>query len=310
MVYDINKLQTMKTIIIAGGSGFLGQVLETYLFKKGYLVKVLTRNPKRENDILWNAKDLGNWTKHLENVEILINLTGKSVDCRYTESNKKEIYNSRIDSTNLLGLAINLCENPPKAWMNSSTATIYKHSLNKQMTEKNGDIGNDFSMNIAKSWEKAFYEITTPKTRKIALRSSIVMGKKGGALIPLKQLTRLGLGGKQASGLQKVSWIHELDFARAIEFLMGREDLEGNFNLSVRKPTDNETLMSTLRKTMNIPIGISHPTWLLKLGARLIGTETELVLKSRNVIPERLLNNGFDFMYEDIDLALCDLLKN
>ena len=178
------------------------------------------------------------------------------------------------------------------------------------MTEKNGDIGNDFSMNIAKSWEKAFYEITTPKTRKIALRSSIVMGKKGGALIPLKQLTKLGLGGKQASGLQKVSWIHELDFARAIEFLMGREDLEGNFNLSVKKPTDNETLMSTLRKTMNIPIGISHPTWLLKLGARLIGTETELVLKSRNVIPERLLNNGFDFMYEDIDLALCDLLKN
>lgn len=300
----------MKTIIIAGGSGFLGQVLETYFSKKGYAIKVLTRNPKRDNDILWNAKDLGDWTKHLENSETLINLTGKSVDCRYTESNKKEIYNSRIDSTNLLGLAINLCEIPPKTWINSSTATIYKHSLSKQMTEKNGDIGDDFSMDIAKSWEKTFYEITTPKTRKIALRSSIVMGKKGGALIPLKRLTKFGLGGKQASGLQKVSWIHELDFARSIEFLMNRNDLKGNFNLSVRKPTDNKTLMKTLRRTMNIPIGVSHPSWLLKLGARLIGTETELVLKSRNVIPERLLNNGFDFMYEDIDLALYDLLKN
>ncbi len=300
----------MKTIIIAGGSGFLGQVMETYFLKKGYLVKILTRSPKRENDILWNVKDLGDWTEHLEHSEALVNLTGKSVDCRYTESNKKEIHDSRIDSTNLLGLAINLCENPPKVWMNSSTATIYEHSLNKQMTEENGDIGNDFSMNIAKSWEKAFYEVTTLKTRKIALRSSIVMGRNGGALIPLKRLTSLGLGGKQASGQQKVSWIHELDFTRAIEFLLNNDELNGSFNLSVRKPTNNKMLMQTLRKTMSIPFGISHPTWLLKFGAKLIGTETELVLKSRNVIPERLLNNGFDFLYEDIDLALYDLLNN
>ena len=300
----------MKTILIAGGSGFLGQVLEHYFLSKNYVVRVLTRSPRKENEIYWDAKNLEKWTNALESTEVLINLTGKSVDCRYTDKNKKEIYNSRIDATNILGLAINLCENPPRIWINSSTATIYKNSLDKQMTEENGEIGNDFSMNIAKSWEKAFDDITNPKTRKIAIRSSIVMGKKGGALIPLKRLTQFGLGGKQASGNQKVSWIHELDFARAVQFLIENETLKGNFNLSVKNPTTNKTLMKTFRKTLNIPFGISHPKWLLKFGAKIIGTETELVLKSRNVIPERLLNNGFQFLYEDIELALTDLLKN
>jgi len=300
----------MKTIVIAGGTGFLGNILETHFTKQGYQVNILTRNPTRENEIYWNAKDLGDLTDHLNDIEALINLTGKSVDCRYNDNNKKAIYNSRIDSTNLLGLAVNLCETPPKVWINSSTATIYEHSLQKQMTEENGDIGNDFSMNIAKSWEKTFYDITNPKTRKIALRTSIVMGRKGGGLIPLKRLTQFGLGGKQASGDQKVSWIHEVDFARAVTFLIENNNLEGNFNLSVKKPTDNKTLMYNLRKTIGISFGVSHPIWLIKFGAWLIGTEAELVLKSRNVIPERLLKEGFQFLYEDIDLALHDLLKN
>ena len=299
----------MKTIIIAGGSGFLGQVLETYFVEKQYKVKILTRYPKRDNDIYWNAIDLGDWQRELENVDALINLTGKSVDCRYTEENKKAIYNSRIDTTNLLGLAINLCEHPPKTWFNSSTATIYRHSISKQMTEETGEIGDDFSMNIAKSWEEAFYSITNPKTRKIALRTSIVMGKNGGALTPLKTLTKFGLGGKQASGAQKVSWIHELDFARAIMFLMKNESLQGNFNLSVINPTNNKTLMKSMRTVLGIPFGISHPIWLLNLGAKLIGTEPELVLKSRNVIPKRLLNNGFKFKFENIEIALTNLLK-
>lgn len=300
----------MKTIIIAGGSGFLGQVLEMYFSKKDYQVKILTRNPKGSNDIYWNAKDLGQWTKSLENAAILINLTGKSVDCRYTEANKQLIYDSRIDSTHALGLAINLCENPPKVWFNSSTSTIYKGSLTYENDEETGIIGDDFSMNIAKSWEAAFYSITNPKTRKIALRTAIVMGKKGGALIPLKKLTNFGLGGKQASGNQKVSWIHETDYASAVEFLIENPQLKGNFNLSVPSPTDNKTLMATLRKTLNIPFGISHPKWLLKIGAKLIGTETELVLKSRNVIPKRLMDNGFKFKYETMENALNNLLKN
>ena len=298
----------MNKIIIAGGTGFLGQVLENYFKEKKFEVKILTRKPNKINEVYWNAEELGEWTKELENAEALINLTGKSVDCRYTENNKKVIYNSRINSTHLLGLAINLCENPPKIWINSSTATIYKHSLDKEMTEETGEIGDDFSMNIAKSWEKTFYDITNPKTKKIATRTSIVMGKNGGAFIPLKRLTQLGLGGKQASGNQKVSWIHEYDFARTIHFLISQNNLEGNFNLCAPKPTNNKTLMETLRKSLKVPFGISHPEWLLKLGAKLIGTETELVLKSRNVIPERLLKSGFKFNYSNIELALKSLI--
>ena len=297
----------MKTIIIAGGSGFLGQVLEGYFTSKAYKVNVLTRYPKRKNDIRWNAKDLGPWTKSLESADVLINLTGKSVDCRYTEKNKTLIHDSRIDATHVLGLAINLCENPPELWMNSSTATIYKGSLNKQMTEAHGDIGNDFSMNIAKSWEAAFNAITTPKTRKIILRTSIVMGKKGGAFIPLKNLTKFGLGGKQGSGHQKVSWIHEIDFARSVAFLINNKNLKGVFNLCVPKPTTNTTLMASLRTTLGIPFGIPLNKTLLTLGAKLIGTETELVLKSRNVIPARLIDHSFKFKFTDINLSMRDL---
>lgn len=299
----------MKTIIIAGGTGFLGKVLEQFFISKNYKVYILTRQPKKENDVFWDAKTLGKWTAYLENSEALINLTGKSVDCRYTEKNKKTIYNSRMDSTAVLGLAINLCEQPPKAWFNSSTATIYKHSTNKEMSETNGEIGNDFSMNIAKSWEKTFFNITNPKTRKIALRTSIVLGKKGGALMPLKTLILLGLGGNQGSGTQKVSWIHEQDFANAVYFLLKNKTLNGVFNLAVPKPTNNKTLMHAFRQSLGIPFGISHPEWLLKLGAKLIGTETELVLKSRNVIPERLLQNGFVFKYTTINNAVKSLLK-
>lgn len=299
----------MKTIIIAGGTGFLGQVLESYFSKKGYDIKILTRKTTKPNHVYWNAKDLDQWTNTLEGADILINLTGKSVDCRYTEENKKLIYDSRIDATHTLGLAINLCERPPKLWFNSSTATIYRHSTDKEMTEELGEIGDDFSMNIAKSWEKAFYSITNPKTRKIVLRTSIVMGKHGGATEPLKKLVQFGLGGKQGAGNQKVSWIHETDFARAIAFLIEHKKLEGNFNLAVPRPTDNNTLMKNFRKVMNIPFGVSHPEWLIKLGARLIGTEPELVLKSRNVIPERLTKNGFIFSHSDIELALKNLLN-
>ncbi|WP_303318183.1 TIGR01777 family oxidoreductase [Flavivirga abyssicola] len=299
----------MKTIIIAGGSGFLGQILEDYFTKKEYLVKILTRYPKRKNDIYWNAKDLGEWAKELEKTECLINLTGKSVDCRYTEKNKKLIYNSRINPTHLLGLAINHCENPPKIWMNSSTATIYKHSLDEEMTEEHGEIGDDFSMNIAKSWEQAFNTITTPKTRKIILRTSIVLGKNGGALIPLKKITKLGLGGKQGNGNQKVSWIHQLDFAKIIEFLIHHKNLSGIFNLCVPKPTNNNTLMKSLRKVLPPHFGIPHSKPFLEFGAKIIGTETELVLKSRNVIPKRLLYNGYSFKYTNIESALFDLLN-
>ena len=296
----------MKTIIIAGGSGFLGQALESYYSKKQYNIKILTRNPTEINHIYWNAKDLDDWAKTLEQAYVLINLTGKSVDCRYTETNKKLIHDSRIDSTKILGRAINLCKHPPKVWLNMSTATIYKDSYLKQMTEEQGEIGNDFSMNIAKSWEVAFNHIETPRTRKVILRTSIVLGKNGGAVIPLKRLTYLGLGGKQWHGEQKVSWIHETDFARAVNFIVENK-LKGIYNIVSPIPTTNSVLMQTLRKELKVIIAIPQPKWLIDFGAKLIGTESELVLKSRNVIPEKLRQAGFRFKYQTIDHAISNL---
>lgn len=297
----------MKTIIIAGGTGFLGRVLETHFTQKGYEVKILTRNVTKPNQIQWNAKDLDQWTNHLEGAYVLINLTGKSVDCRYTEANKKLIHDSRINSTNILGKAVSQCKKPPKVWLNMSTSTIYKDSYNKQMTEDHGDIGNDFSINIAKSWEATFNKIEAPNTRKVILRTSIVLGKDGGALIPLKTISKFGLGGKQWHGKQKVSWIHETDFAHALDFIIEKE-FKGVFNIVSPQPTTNAHLMATIRKVLNVPIGIPQPKWLIKLGAKLIGSEPELVLKSRNVIPQKLMANKFTYKYITIEDALNTLL--
>ena len=299
----------MKTIIIAGGTGFLGQVLEQYFEVKNYTIKILTRHPKKENHIYWDGKNLDKWQHSLEHAEAVINLAGKSVDCRYTEANKHKIYTSRIDTTHVLGLAINLCDNPPKYWLNSSTATIYKASYNKEMTEDNGDIGDDFSMNIAKSWEKTFNSISNPKTKKVIMRTSIVFGKNGGAYLPLKRLVKFGLGGKQWHGKQKVSWIHELDFSRAIDYIL-TNNLEGTFNIVSPNPTTNKTLMKTIRQTLKIPFGISHPKWMLEFGAKLIGTEAELVLKSRNVIPKKLIENGFKFKFNSIQNTINSINNN
>ena len=300
----------MKKLIIAAGTGFLGEVLVNHFQDKFDEIVILTRGKSRVSNkikfVNWDAKTLSGWELELENATVLINLAGKSVDCRYTEANKKEILSSRIDSTNVLNNAVLQCENPPKHWLNSSTSTIYRHSEDKQMTEENGEIGDDFSMNVAKSWEQAFFESQTPHTLKTALRTSIVLGKKGGAFIPLKKLTQFGLGGKQGNGNQFISWIHEEDFARAIEFVIDKQII-GVINIVSPQPVKNKIFMSKLRTQLNVPVGIPTPKLLLQLGAKIIGTEPELVLKSRNVIPERLLKNGFGFKFKTTDEAFKDL---
>jgi uncharacterized protein (TIGR01777 family) len=302
----------MKKMVIAGGSGFLGKVLIEYFLPKNYEIVVLSRSNKETgNDALryveWDAKTLDIWITELEGIEVLINLTGKSVDCRYNEKNKAEILNSRVASTEVLGKAIQACAVPPKVWMNSSTATIYKHSLDTKMTESNGIIGDDFSMNVAKSWEKTFHDCETSKTFKIVLRTSIVLGKSGGAFIPLKNLTKLGLGGKQGNGKQKVSWIHEHDFCRAVEFLL-EENHIGTFNVTSPNPIANKEFMKTLRTILKVSIGLFQPKWLLRFGARLIGTEAELILKSRFVIPEKLVAAGFQFQYPTVEKAIHEII--
>ena len=302
----------MKKLIIAAGTGFLGNVLIQHFKNKFEEIVILTRGKSEiKNQIKyvnWNAKSFSGWEKELENTDVVINLAGKSVDCRYTEKNKTEILASRIDSTKILNQAILQCKNPPKHFINSSTATIYRHSEDKEMDEYTGEIGNDFSMNVAKSWEKTFYEIDTPKTLKTAIRTSIVLGKNGDAFIPLKKLTQFGLGGKNGNGSQFVSWIHEKDFARAVEFIIEKE-LSGSINVVSPLPVRNEEFMKKLQKEIGIPFGLLISKSMLEIGARIIKTETELVLKSRNVLPKRLTENGFEFQFGDIDKTFKNLLS-
>ena len=294
-------------IIIAAGTGFLGQNLEKYFTEKGNEVYILTRNPKRKNEIFWDAKTLGEWENILENSDVLINLTGKSVDCRYTEKNKQEIYASRIDSTKVLQQAIDSCINQPKVWLNASSATIYVHSETQLNTEENGIIGDDFSMNICKSWEKEFFTTKNENVRKVALRTSIVLGNNGGAFPKLKLITRLGLGGKQGRGNQNVSWIHIDDFCKSVEYIINHENIVGAINITAPNPLSNEEFMRKLRQQMKAPFGLNAPVWQLEIASIFLKTETELLLKSRNVYPEKLMKSGFEFSYPNIESTFKNL---
>ncbi|GAA5083718.1 TIGR01777 family oxidoreductase [Chryseobacterium ginsengisoli] len=295
-------------ILIAAGTGFLGKNLEKYFKEKESHVYILTRNPKRPNEIQWDAKTLGEWKSFLENSDVLINLTGKSVDCRYTEKNKKEIFDSRIDSTKVLQQAVDQCINKPKVWLNASSATIYVHSETQLNTEENGIIGDDFSMNICKSWEKEFFKSETENVRKVALRTSIVLGNNGGAFPKLKTITKFGLGGKQGRGNQNVSWIHIDDFCKAIKFIIDNENISGEINVTAPNPLPNVEFMQKLRKQMKLPFGLNAPVWQLEIASIFLNTETELLLKSRNVYPEKLMKSGFEFSYSEIDSAFENLI--
>ncbi len=301
----------MNKLIIAAGTGFLGQVLVHHFKNKFDEIVILTRGKSQSIDgikyVNWNARTFSGWEKELENATVLINLAGKSVDCRYTKKNKKEILLSRIESTKILNKAVINCQNPPRHWLNSSTATIYRYSLDKQMDETDGEIGNNFSINVALSWEKAFFKTETPKTLKTALRTSIVLGKNGGALIPLKTLAKIGFGGKQGKGNQFVSWIHEDDFANAIDFIIEKE-ITDVINIVSPEPIRNIDFMQKLRKAAGFPFGIPLNKFFLEIGSFIIRTETELVLKSRNVVPKRLLENEFQFKFDTLEKALQNLI--
>lgn len=297
----------MRNIMIAGGNGFLGKELELYFLGKGDSIKTLTRRPAKSHHIAWDGKTLGKWQKELEEIDILINLCGKSVDCRYTAANREKILNSRVDSTSVLNKAIQASQNPPKVWLNASSATIYMHAEKELMTESTGIIGDDFSMSVCKTWEETFFSADLPHTRQVAIRTSIVLGNRGGAFPKLRQITKLGLGGYQGRGDQKVSWIHIDDFCKAVDFVINRDELSGSVNITSANPVENKNFMTNVRKRFNVPFGIDQPKALLELGAIFMKTETELLLKSRNVYPERLLDAGFQFKYPTIDVALKHL---
>ncbi len=306
-------------IVLAGGSGFLGQVLAGHFTAQGTEVVVLTRGAARVEGavrfVQWDGSKIGPWIAELEHAAALINLAGRSVDCRYHARNRRLIMDSRVDSTRILNEAVRRCQAPPPVWLNSSTATIYRHTHGGPWDE-NGEIAatpeakDHFSVEVAKAWEKAFFADEIPGVRKVALRSAMVLGHGRNSVFPvLRRLVRFGLGGAMAGGEQFVSWIHHADFSRAIDWLIEQPTLSGCVNLAAPNPLPNHGMMRVLRRVCRAPfsLGLPAPRWLLEVGTFFLRTETELVVKSRRVVPDRLLRSGFRFRFEEFEKACLDL---
>lgn len=306
-----------KKIILAAGTGFLGQCIIKHL-SNDYEMIVLTRNPDAKNCqlltancrlIKWDAKTQGEWCAALEGAYAIINLAGKSVDCRYNEKNKKEIFDSRTYATNAIGQAINSCKTPPEVWINAASATIYRYAEDRPMDEETGEIGKGFSVEVCKKWEATFNEIENLKTRKVILRIAMVLGNEGGVFPVLKRLVKFGLGGKHGSGNQFMSWVHEYDFVKSIQFVLERKNSSAVYNVAAPNPLPDKYFMEAIRNALKIKIGLPASKWMLETGAVFLRTETELVLKSRRVIPTKLLNAGFKFKFENATDAIADLSK-
>lgn len=299
------QIKAIKKVIIAGSTGFVG----TYLAKKykslSYEVVTIARHHGTMN---W--EDQSAIKEALERADILINLAGKSVNCRSNANNMAEIFSSRTETTEILGQALLGCQNPPPVWINASTATIYRYAEDRAMTEMDGEIGTGFSVEVAQKWEKSFFDFKLPNTRQVALHMAIVLGAGGGVMIPFENLVKFGLGGKQGDGKQMFSWIHIEDVFRTIEFIISNKNITGAINVAAPNPITNEEFMRTFRKIMHIPIGLPSPEWMLKIGALVIGTETELLLKSRWMIPKILIDNGFEFAFSTVEDAIQDILDS
>lgn len=349
-----------KKIILAGGSGFIGSYMSEYFADENKVV-VLTRNSSHTTNnsygnqqvvhpnlryVYWDARTMGDWVQELEEADIVINLAGKSVNCRYTYSNMKEIFDSRLQSTEVLAKAINSCKKPPALWVNIASATIYRNARDRSQDESKGEISElkamnmpantledikvaiykplgwlipslfvknskraarDFSVRVCQLWEACFFNNPTPATRKVCLRTAVTLGN-GGVMMPYLNLVKFGLGGRQGNGKQMYSWIHVEDICRVIDWLENNNE-EGVFNASAPHPVTNNQFMAFVRRATRHHFGLPAYKWMLEIGAKLIGTEPELILKSRWVIPDRLLKSGFVFKYNTLDYALNDIVQ-
>ncbi|MEE9348458.1 MAG: TIGR01777 family oxidoreductase [Flavobacteriaceae bacterium] len=299
----------MNKIIIAGGTGYLGNILSSYFIKESYNVTIITRgNSKTENKINYINWD-DNWQSALESSKAIINLTGKSINCLFTANNKKAIIESRLTATKKINLAILQCNNPPEVFINASGASIYKCSFDKTHDEYNEDFGNSFLTEVCKQWETEFYKKTTPNTRKVAIRITPVLGKESHAIKPLKKVVALGLGGKQGHGKQYFSWIHETDFIKAIQFIIDTKKICGTVNLTSPNAITNHFFMQSFRKAMRIPFGIPTPSLLLHLSKYVTKVEPELILDSIRIYPKKLEEFDFEFDYGTIEKALEEIVK-
>src|SRR2546427_4768739 len=305
-------------IVVAGGSGFIGRLLTDRLVSGNNDVIVLTRSPgpvaQPIRQVGWDGRTLGEWARELDGASALINLAGRSVNCRYNERNRREILESRVDSTRVVGKAIARCSKPPPVWLNASTATIYKHTFDRRMDEATGEIGatpkakDAFSIEVARAWEEAFFDASTPATRKIALRTAMVFAaSKGGVYQVLRGLTRWGLGGAIAGGRQDISWIHEAGFCRAVELLIHRDDFSVAVNLASPNQIPQREMMRIIRRELCVPFGLPATRRMLEVAAFVHRTEAELIIKSRRVVPGRLLDAGFQFRFPRMEDAVREI---
>jgi uncharacterized protein (TIGR01777 family) len=307
-------------IVIPGGSGQVGMVLARAFHERGDEVVVLSRTQDTFQPwrvVRWDGETLGQWAAEFEGADAIINLAGQSVNCRYTPANRKLITESRVKSTRIVGQAIAETDNAPRVWLQASTATLYAHRYDAPNDEATGIIGGSepdapdtwqFSIDVVKKWERELNAAATPNTRKVLMRSAIVMSPDGGGPFDmLLRLVRFGLGGRFGDGKEFVSWIHEQDFVRAVDWLIQHDELAGPVNLAAPNPLPNSEFMQTLRKAWGIPFGLPATEGMLELGAFVLRSETELMLKSRRVVPTRLLQSGFTFQFPTWAEAAGDL---
>lgn len=307
-------------IVIPGGSGQVGTIVARAFHLEGHKVVVLSRRPAVSawRVVAWDASTLGAWRGEIEGCDVVINLAGRSVNCRYTAANRREILDSRVASTRVVGQAIALAKSKPRVWLQAGTATIYSHRYDQPNDEFTGIVGGQepdapdtwrFSIDVARAWERAFEEAEVEGTRKVLLRSAMTMSPDpGGVFDTLRALVRLGLGGRMGDGRQFVSWIHYEDFIAAIRWLIDHDDVSGAVNLAAPNPLPNRKFMELLREASGVRLGLPASKWILEIGAFFLRTETELILKSRRVVPARLLEQGFSFRYpkwEDAARELC-----
>jgi len=322
-------------ILIPGGSGQVGTILARHLHAQGHDVTVLSRDPRKAaghpwTTLAWDGLTPGPWSAEIDRSDAVIHLSGRSVNCRYNAENRREIFESRTLPTLLLGKLISASPTPPKIWMNASTSTFYRNALDRSQDEFTGELGDlpsqrgthepanlpetwSFSIDVANQWEQAFAAIPTPNTRKIRLRSSMVMSPDAdGVFSVFSKLARLGLGGTQGSGKQFVSWMHDLDYCRATDLLLSKPEItdetEGVVNMTAPEPLPNRDFMRILRRTWGQPVGLPATRWMLEIGTFFMRTESELVLKSRQVVPTLLLKHGFEFAFPNWPEAARDLV--
>lgn len=301
----------MKKIVIAAANGFIGEHLCDH-FSKTHEVIGLVRKPQPEKAnviyVLWDGQNLDEWQSELEGAEAVINLAGKSVNCRHTEENKRVILQSRIQSTQTIGQAIDLCKNKPKLWINASGASIYKYKPGHPNTEDSKEFDDSFIAHVSKEWEDSFYAFTYSDVRQVALRTTVVLGKEDGAFPVMNQLAKYWLGGKQGSGKQLISWIHIEDFVSAVDHII-QSEINGSVNMGSPNPVTNAEFMQALQTANGRSFGLPTPEFLLKIGAKFMNTEPSLILDSMFVEPKRLTDSGFKFNYSKIEKAAGNLVK-